>query len=215
MVTQHSLLYLFVGQDCPAKDAALTALKQSLVPENAASFNIDILYCRDSDLRDIQEKLLVLPAGAQRRLVVLKGLAQAKKDLKDFLLGYARAPAGHVVLVMDAGETADKDTFIDALASCCRVQRFGQPPRRNVFDLARSIETGRAAESLRILNELLGRGEKPEMILGGIRHALSRSGSRQKKISLLLLESDLAIKTGGLKPSFALEKLVVRLCAFK
>lgn len=215
MVTQHTSLHLFIGQDCPAKDASLAALKQTLVPEAAASFNIDTLYCRDTTLKDIQEKLLFLPVGSQRRLVVLKGLAQAKKELKDFLLRYAAKPAAHVVLVLDAGETTDKDAFIDTLASLCRVQRFGQPQRRNVFDLARSIESGRSAESLRILNELLGRGEKPEMILGGIRHSLLRGDSRRKKISLLLLESDLSIKTGGLKPSFALEKLVVRLCAFK
>jgi DNA polymerase III delta subunit len=217
MVAQQANLYLFTGQDCPAKDAALAKIKADLLPERSSSFNLDTLYAKETDVNELQERLLCLPVKSTRRLVVLKGLSQAKKELKDFLLRYVQKPLEHLVLVMDAGEAADKDDFVGTLSRFCSVQRFGQAVRKNVFDLGRSIEAGRTADSLRILNQLLKSGEKPEMILGGLRHALLRSSAavRHKKISLLLLESDLSIKTGGLKPTFSLEKLVVRLCAFK
>ncbi len=217
MVAQQDTLHLFIGQDCPAKDAALAKIKKDLLPEPAASFNLDTLYAKETGVKELQEKLLFLPVQSVRRMVVLKGLFQAKKELKDFLLLYVQKPQPHCVLVMDAGEAGDKDTFLATLARSCKVQRFGQAVRKNVFDLGSSIEAGRTADSLRILNQLLKNGEKPEMILGGLRHALLRSSavSRHKKLSLLLLETDLSIKTGGLKPTFTLETLVVRLCAFK
>lgn len=70
--------------------------------------------------------------------------------------------------------------------------------------------------ALRILNELLRNGERPERILGGLRYAWEREftpGVEAKRRLKLLLNCDINIKTGKLKPNFALEKLVISLCS--
>nr|HPL83037.1 hypothetical protein [Candidatus Omnitrophota bacterium] len=59
-------------------------------------------------------------------------------------------------------------------------------------------------------------GERPERILGGLRYSLENNVQDVKGLRRrlkLLLNCDIEIKTGKLKPVFALEKLVVNLCA--
>jgi hypothetical protein len=61
----------------------------------------------------------------------------------------------------------------------------------------------------------LQNGERPEMILGGLRSNYERNVfkplERRKRLKLLL-NCDIEIKTGRLKPELALEKLVAGLC---
>jgi DNA polymerase III delta subunit len=65
------------------------------------------------------------------------------------------------------------------------------------------------------LADLFKSGEKPERILGGLRYQLIRHTTnikdKLKKITLFL-EADVNIKTGKLKPEFALEALIIKLC---
>ena len=59
-------------------------------------------------------------------------------------------------------------------------------------------------------------GEKPERIIGGLRYAWAKgnvySAEAKKKLKALL-NCDIDIKTGRLRPDFALEKLVIKLCS--
>jgi hypothetical protein len=87
-----------------------------------------------------------------------------------------------------------------------------------VFALADEIRSGKTAGSLMMLNQLLKKGQKPELILGALRSGLSRNTADiayMRRLNKMLLECDMAIKTSSLKPSFALERLVVSLCSFK
>jgi DNA polymerase III delta subunit len=77
------------------------------------------------------------------------------------------------------------------------------------------IESKRPDYALRTLSQLLKNGEKPERILGGLRYSFQRGPHTPleiRKAIKLLLNCDITIKTGRLKPEFALERLVVKLC---
>ncbi|MFY9402453.1 MAG: hypothetical protein WAQ07_03455, partial [Candidatus Omnitrophota bacterium] len=70
--------------------------------------------------------------------------------------------------------------------------------------------------ALKILKNLIKEGQKPEMILGALRYSLQSntlSPLLLRRRIKLLLNCDIEIKTGRFKPVFALEKLVVNLCA--
>jgi DNA polymerase III delta subunit len=93
---------------------------------------------------------------------------------------------------------------------------FKETVKPDTFVLSRSIESRRLDTALKLLDQLLKDGEKPERILGGLRYAWERGIANPvetKRRLKLLLGCDIDIKTGRLKPSFALEKLVVGLCA--
>jgi DNA polymerase III delta subunit len=218
MVTASVSLYLLAGQDIPAKDAALEQIKAACLPaQQTRDFNLDIVHGRDMTVQSLQEKLLFLPLESGNRLVIIRHCQDLKADAKRFLVEYCGQPHPGITLVLDFDRYDQKEACIAALSSAGRLQVFKQEYSQNVFDLSRAIEAGKTAESLRILNHLLDKGEKPEMLLGGLRASLTRKVSPKKALTVnqLLLQCDVTVKTGSLKPLFALERLIVSLCGLR
>lgn len=209
------MVYLFVGQDLPSKDIQLKKLKNELLKKDLEQFNFDTLYGQELNLKALQEKLLSLPVNAQNRLIVIKDAQDLKNEIKDFLIEWAKNIPKHVILVLDIDEMLKNEVFIKSLQAKAKVFRFKETIPLNTFNLTKFIEQGRCDYSLRVLANLLEGGERPERILGGLRYAIEKNNisrlSAQRKLKVLL-NCDLEIKTGKLKPAFALEKLVVSLC---
>lgn len=211
------MIYLFTGQDSFAKDGQIKELRQKFLPRETAQFNYDLLYAQDLTLAALQEKLLCLPVNNALRIVCVKSAQRLKPDIKSYLLGYARQPYKHILLVLDADEQDNKDVFLKQLPRYAKVVRFKELQRVDTFTLTRQIELRKTPEALRLLQLLLDEGEKPERILGGLRYAWARESVRsaeaRRRIKLLLV-CDRDIKTGKLKPTLALERLVIALCGF-
>jgi DNA polymerase III delta subunit len=218
MVRKENPVYLFLGEDNLSKDAVLARIKQEALPLKTQEFNLDILYAKDLDLKGLQEKLLFFPLNLSRRVVVVRNCRELKADAKEFLVNYAKNPQPQIILVLDAGRSVANDEFVRKLSGSCQVARFSEEKQLNVFDLSRKIETKQAAASLSILKQLLDDGEDPVRILGGLRASWQRQGLSPvelKKRVKLLLQCDIEIKTGKLKPGFVLERLIVNLCSLK
>ncbi|HNX81041.1 MAG TPA: hypothetical protein PKL77_02725 [Candidatus Omnitrophota bacterium] len=210
-------VYLFVGQDNPAKQIKLKEIKDSTLAQNISDFNQDIVYAKDITLRDLQERLLCLPVQSSKRLVVIKQAQQLKEDAREYILSYAQNPSPRVTFVVDMEYRQAKDSFFDALSRLASTIHFKETRAVDTFDLSRRVEFGQAGEALKILHELLAFGEKPERILGGLRYACVKHTANRRELPQklkLLVECDTDVKTGRVKPEFALEKLVVRLCRF-
>ena len=210
------MIYLFVGQDSLSKDIKLKEIKDQFLAKDIEDFNQDILYARDLKIMDLQKKLLSFPANSDRRLIIIKDAQDLKPEIKEFLGKYIKNPYPWIILVLDITERYNpRDDFIKKNLRSLKIFRFKEDTSANTFDLARNIEQKEVLLSLEILNHLLKNGEKPERILGGMRYALEYSGSSDLRKKLkLLLDCDINIKTGRLKPDIALEKLVVNLCCF-
>jgi DNA polymerase III delta subunit len=208
------MVYLLIGQDAVSKDTALEDLKKQILPGTSA-FNLDTLYGRDTTLKRLQELLLFFPFAGSR-MVVIRNAQELREDAKKFLLEFAKNPPEQIALVIDVERNLPKDGFLEGLKRHCRVQYFREERTQTVFDLARAMEVRNARESLGILNALLAAGEKPERLLGGLRASWQRRTGDQRELERrlgLLLECDLAIKTGRLKPALVLERLVIGLRA--
>ena len=211
------MVYLFIGQDSLEKDKQLKALRQEFLPKETEQFNLDILYSKDLALKELQEKLLCLPVRSPKRLVAVKDAQGLREDIKEFILGYAKAPHKQIVLVLDMDRTDKKDVFVSQLQRFAKIFRFKEALLLDTFSLSRQITLKKADSALRILNQLLKDGERPERILGGLRYVWERetaSALEAKRRLKLLVDCDMEIKTGRLKPVFALEKLVISLCGF-
>lgn len=217
MVKRDSI-YLVTGQDAPAKDKVLQEIKSKYLSAKTAQFDLDTLSAKDICLKELQEHLLYHAASSGRRMVVIRQADALKKDCKEFLEKYGQAPAAGVILVLEMQEFDRKDRFSNAMAACSTVRQFRQDAYSSAFGLVDEIRAGRATSSLKLLHQLLKKGQKPEMILGALRAGLSRNQTdivALRRLNTLLLECDLAVKTSGLKPSCALERLIVSLCNFK
>lgn len=220
MVKKDFLTYLFIGQDAGSKDAQLEKLKEKYLKSNSCEFNSDTIFASDKDLtlKSLQEKLLFLPLASEKRIVIIKNGQDLKADLKEFILRYAASPQVGTILVIDIDRYDPKDAFINAISKSAQISRFSQSYEPNVFELNKNINLKKAAASLRLLKVLMANGEKPEWILGSLRSIWEKYLNNPlefKRRVKLLLQCDLAIKTGTLKADFALERLVVNLCGLK
>jgi DNA polymerase III delta subunit len=211
------MVYLLIGQDIAAKEAQLKKIIQEFLPPQLQDFNLDKLYAKEIILKDIQERFLSIPVKSAKRIIVIKDAHLLDQESRDFLLAFSKKPFKHLVLVLDFAQFNYKDEFVKAISAHASILRFKEAVNPDTFDLNRQIELKKTDSALRLLNQLLKNGEVPERILGGLRYAWEKQNnqslSSRRKLKLLL-GADLEIKTGRLKPAFALEKLVVSLCGF-
>jgi hypothetical protein len=225
MVKKEKPVHLFLGQDImdqentSLKEKELNKLKASL-PQKTRDFNLDILHCNDRtfNLKALQEKLLFMPTGDAARIVVVRNLQDAEPVVKEFILNYVKDPIPGIILVLDVDKADRKNAFIEGISRYAEIRQFRIETQVSTFTLSRLIESRKPAEGLEVLHELLDNGEKPERIMGGLRASWTRYPadplSLNKKLKILL-QCDLDIKTGRIKPVFALERLVVNLCGFR
>jgi len=216
MVKKEGLVYLFIGQDSFSKDIRLKRIKEEFLNKNTEYFNLDILYAKELNLLTLQERLLSLPLKAKKRLIIIKDSQGLKEEIKDFILQYVKKPQNRVLLVLDTDKPSFRDEFIRQISRYAEVCRFKEPLHLDTFTLSRSIDFRKTGHALWVLKQLLENGEKPERILGGLRYAWENSIAQPpetKRKLRVLLNCDIDIKTGRLKPDFALERLVVNLCS--
>jgi DNA polymerase III delta subunit len=211
------MVYLFLGQDSPSKNITLKKIRQEILAKETEQFNLDILYARELSLRNLQERLLFFPVKNSKRIIVIKNAQNLKEELKEFIINYVKKPYKQIILVLDIDYYDKKDEFINRINRYVRTFRFKEIFQPDTFTLSRQIELRRTASALEILNQLLKNGERPERILGGLRYVWERdekNSLESRKRLRLLLNCDIEIKTGKLKPVFALEKLLICLCSF-
>ncbi len=215
MVIKETSVYLFIGQDSLSKDIRLKKLKEEVLDLHTQYFNLDVLYAKELSLKGLQERLLSLPLGAKKRIVVIKDSQSLKEEIKEFIIKYVRNPQSKILLVLDINKYSYQDEFIKQISRYSEVCRFKEDARVDAFALGRAIDSKKSSYALGVLNQLLRSGEKPERILGGLRYSWENSNADsfqiRKKITLLL-SCDIDIKTGRLRSDFALERLVVNLC---
>ena len=228
--------YLFVGEDEFSKDIKLHKIKQELNLAQLESFNFEILYSKDLDLRTLQERLLLLPINpalackggvkTRQRLILIKDVPRLSADIKQYLCTWLSKPFPHVSLILDARRIDKRDQFFNRISGLVRLINFRQSTQINSFTLAYQImQTSQYARPLmrqkkikpamRLLRQLLLQGERPERILGAFRYQLQEERldvTERKKRLIFLLDCDVDIKTGKLKPEFALERLLIKLC---
>ena len=207
--------YLFVGEDEFSKDIKLSKIKRELFSPQLESFNFDTLYAKELNLKTLQEKLLLLPVKARQRLILIKQTQKLSSSIKEYLSSYLKNPLKHVSLILDVRGANKKDMFFTRISSLVRVVNFWESTQINSFTLAHQVLQRRAKPALRLLRQLLLQGEKPERILGALRYQLREQRldvkDRKRKLDLLL-NCDIDIKTGRLKPELALEQLLFRWC---
>lgn len=214
MVEKKPSLYLFVGEDSNSKDTRIKKLLAGLLPPHSADFDSDNLSARELTLKGFQEKILMLPLKAKKRVVIIRQANLLKPQIKEFILKNIKTLSPGVVLILDLDRFGRQSDCLVRIAKFAQVIQLGVKPPLDTFTLSRQIEFRSVDQALRILDELLKKGERPERIMGGLRYSWERdSFSPQRKRLGLLLVCDLEIKRGRLKADLALEKLVISLCA--
>lgn len=211
------MVYLFIGEDETAKKKELEGIKKKYIPAAQQEFNYEIIYAREIDLRTLQEILLRLPSNCPKRVVVIKDALRLSPKIKEFLISYVRTPPSDTILILDSSGNEYKDSFLSKIMPYVKSLNFGERDLADTFKLCDELDRKRIVPALEVLHSLFSKGEKPEMILGGLRYRWERgylSAQEKNRRLSLLLNCDIEIKRGKLVPEFALEKLCINLCCF-
>ena len=225
------MFYLFIGEDEPAKRDKINSLKSELLKKGFEDFNCESFYAKELTLPLLKEALSRLPvrqAGlpleSPKRIVVIKDVFKLKDELKDYLAAQIEKLPEDLILILESAVIPKTESaFVNKISRYGKVIPFKAKEKIDAFGLARAIERKDASFALNLLVDLFRNGEKPEMILGALRHRFVKSdyfSAAQDSLKLkekkekvgLLMEADLNLKTGKVKPEFALEILVVKLC---
>lgn len=210
------MMYLLAGEDELAKAEKIQSLKKQLLNPRVEQFNFDIFYGRELTLPLFQEALKRLPVSASSRLLVIKDALGLKDKLREYFLSQLKSlPEGLVIILDISSIPREENSFLTQIRKAAKTFNFTAGQDANAFTLARALESRQAGSALNILFDLLKQGERPEMILGALRSQLTRYAGAKERLKriALLLEADLNVKTGRLKPPhLALEALVVKLC---
>jgi DNA polymerase III delta subunit len=171
MVRKEPPAYLLIGEDNNSKDLQIKKLKERFLKKETEDFDLDLLYSEGLNLEYLQERLLSLPVKSEKRVVIIKNCHGLEEEIKEFLVQYVKTPYPKTILILDIDKYNSKDRFLSRLFGFVEVIRFAETRVSNTFDLAAQIGLKKANASLKILNQLLKNGEKPERILGGLRAA--------------------------------------------
>ncbi|MCM8762918.1 MAG: hypothetical protein NC936_03460 [Candidatus Omnitrophica bacterium] len=212
------MVYLFYGEDEIAKKRSLESLKKKFLNPATLEFNFDLLHAKETDLLVLQEILSRIPLDSPRRIVIIKDTLRLSPKIKDFLIGYVKKPTADTILILDLYQRKPQDAFLKAIMPYVKILNFGEAEYVSTFKLCDELERKRITPALNILHRLLSCGEKAERILGGLRYHWERNTAlspqeRARRLNLLL-NCDIDIKRGRLRPEFSLEKLLVNLCCF-
>ena len=218
------MFYLFIGEDESAKRDKINSLKSELLEKGFEDFNCESFYAKELTLPLFKEALSRLPLESPQRIVVIKDVFKLKDELKDYLAAQIEKLPEDLILILESAVIPKTESaFVNKISRYGKVIPFKAKEKIDAFGLARAIERKDAFFALNLLVDLFRNGEKPEMILGALRHRFVKSdyfSAAQNSLKLkekkekvgLLMEADLNLKTGKVKPEFALEILVVKLC---
>ena len=214
-------IYLFLGGDSQDKDQKILEIKNKIFPDkDALKFDYELLHAHKLNPDDLKKSLIALPAMAERRLVVLKGIQKCMAPHKEIVLNFLKEQWTDTILILDSDQADIKNAFITKISAVAKVFKYSSDIKCNVFDMTRAISSDNKVKALSILTELIKQGDHPLQIMGGLvwfweKSRDKLSGEKFKKGLLELQETDLNIKRSRLKPEHALEFCVTKLCLLR
>lgn len=123
-------VYYFHGEDDFLKDDAVRKLIDSAVDPGTRDFNLDVVRGPDVTGDTLAPLLASLPMMAERRVVVVRGVGELKKDARAALDRYLDAPSSDLVVVLVDGADAGKPDR--ALLDRATVLEFAPLPEKDL-----------------------------------------------------------------------------------
>ena len=211
------MIYLFLGDDLPAKDAKISEIKNKLFKnaQEALSFDFDNLDAKELGENTLKQAFLTLPVIAPHRLIVLRQIHKLRSADIQVLVNFCQKPAKHCDLILESTENILKGDLKD-LPLYAKGVVLGKPEGPNVFDMTKLMTAHRNADALKMLDGFYHNNVHPLQIMGALVWYWGKEGKplgkeRFERGLKALEEADLNIKRSRLEPQYAVEKLVVEL----
>ena len=209
--------YLLSGDDSLEKDQKIEQIKSDMLQTNEAKeFDFEVLYSHKLNAEVLKKSLIAVPAVAPQRVVVIYAIQKLSPHNKDIIIDFLEKKEQHVTLILSDDTVDAKNSFIKKITPFVKMLRFSKGKKKNVFDLTNVMSKRNGTQALKILHELMDDGNHPLQLMGGLiwywgKEKSKLTSERFQKGLQRLQEADLNIKRSRLKPSEAMEVLVIRL----
>lgn len=127
-------IYLFTGDDDYLKREAVRKLKKALLQEGSEAFNFNVYDVEKCDIREIIDMLRSTPFLSEKRLVLLKTIDAATKDVQEAILEYAKNPSKKACLVLESAKREFSGGFHKEIKMYAREVSFTAPKGNRITD---------------------------------------------------------------------------------
>lgn len=105
-------IYLFTGDDDYLKKEAIQKLKKALLEKNGSeAFNFNAYDAGRCDIREVIDTLRSIPFLSGKRLVLLKHIDIAAKDVQESVSNYVKNPSRNACLVLESSKEEFQGEF--------------------------------------------------------------------------------------------------------
>jgi len=212
------MTYIFLGPASEQKRAKINEIKKKwLVSRNSQQFDYQVLYANKLDPKILKKTLLALPAVSKKCVILLHQFHKLTAQNKEIVFEFISSGQDHAVLILESDHVTLKDSFVKKLKPYCKMSEDSQEKDLNVFDITNAMERRNYSLALKNLSSILSGGQSPVFLMGGLVWFWGSRRNRLKRKAfeeglLYLQEADLDIKRSRLKPDYAMERLIVKLC---
>ena len=153
-------MYILHGEEPILIDEALATLKAHSLPKTAVDFNFDVFSGKATTATKVADAARMLPAFAERRLVIVKDADKLKTDTLTDLQLYLNDPSPSTVLIF-VGEKFDARTkFFKAIKKAGAAIKFEHPNPRQLPSLIRkrasAMKIKLREDAIRALSDSVG-----------------------------------------------------------
>lgn len=126
-------IYLFTGDDHYLKREAVQRLKKALLHDKSEAFNFNIYDVGKCDIREVIDTLRSAPFISGKRLVLLRNIDAATKDVQETIMGYARNPSKNACLVLESSKEGLSREFYGDITRYAREISFTAPKGNRII----------------------------------------------------------------------------------
>lgn len=153
-------LILLYGQESYFVEQGWVAVREAVVAPENRDFNLTQFHGRDFNAVEVVEQARTFPVFAERRLVLIKQLHEARAEQLEGLLEYLEDPVPETVLLMTAEKIDARRKFFQIIKKNGLLIEFKKIYENQlpafVKDLARSAHITLTAEALKLFCKRVG-----------------------------------------------------------
>ena len=188
-------LYLLTGEETFMIDEALGKIKDVVLADGLADFNLNVFYASDCSAQDIRDAVETLPMMASRRLVIVKQAQDLTASELETLTPLIEQPVDSSVLVLVASKADMRKKFFKLYENKGFVVKYVRPFENQLGPwigyIAKKYEKTLTPEAVEVMKEWVGAnlteinnemakvsqfvGERAEINVEDIRAVVSKS----------------------------------------
>jgi DNA polymerase III delta subunit len=221
MASLKDRIFLICGQDYPQRRLIIENIKKRILQKATGQFNTLTFYAKEIDIKDLQEKILLIPFD-QKKILIFKDAENIPKAIKEFLLNDITKILSNNYILFETEKTyftndrrIAQDKFLNFVFSNSTLFKVGKYVSGPSFsDFIISIRSGDLSTALYVLAKLfeVKASDSERKVLGlqlfGVlvsEVSYLKDNDLRRKYLKHLLKTDRLIKEKGMEPRLAIE----------